>query len=79
MKNENVQQHIAIHGYQQQSAAPQLEIQNNALSHNFIQGKEVQDTVGAIGNVAGLTNSAVNHVINVDKQTVHGINLNFHP
>jgi hypothetical protein len=79
MKNENVHQHIAIHGYPQQSAAPQLEIQNNALSHNFIQGKDVHDTVGAIDNAAGLTNSAVNDVINVDKQTDHGINLNFHP
>ena len=79
MKNENVHQHIAIHGYQQQSAAPQLEIQNNALSHNFIQGKEVQDTVGAIGNAAELTNSPVNNVINVDKQMKDGINLNFHP
>jgi hypothetical protein len=37
MKNEDVNQQIAMHGYQHQPAAPQAPIQNIAPSNNFIQ------------------------------------------
>jgi len=37
MNNEDVYQHVAIHGFQQQSDASQPQIQKNANSNDFFQ------------------------------------------